>query len=94
MTYIHVNCINLDDLEDDEQALWLERQVGEDFFVPLTAGDESFHEAIRCIGLTLEDVIEDCQPGESIIFPGEAPKISGFNWSVSYWGDEMLTKAD
>lgn len=92
MTYMHINTVNYDDLEQKEKVGWLEVRAGDEGFVLITDGDQSLQRDFEATVMTLEEVLADVSPNESIVFAEEAPFIEGFTKGKSYWGHEILTK--
>ena len=91
MTYMHINTVNYDDLDDQEKANWLQAHEG-DGFVLITDGDESLQRDFESNVLSLDQVLDEVPESGSIIFAEDAPNIAGFIKSKSYWGDDKLTR--
>ena len=99
MTYMQVTTVAFDDL-NSEQEEWLMAQ-DDMSFVLITKGDESYQFEIDMIPLTLDEVLEDCSLGESIVISDhtfrEIPRPDGF-WTMrrdlpdEYPNEVILTK--
>ncbi len=94
MTYMNINTVNYDDLDNQDLVSWLEERMGDDGFVFVTDGDESLQRDFDPVVLSLDEVLRDISPNEVIVFGDEAPKIDGFEKGVSYWGHSKLTKSE